>query len=107
MSGKLTKWNRRYRAYATAHGMEPEEMLRHDREQWPGGCMAGYFIWINKAWEDFTRLNGFRSREEVFLGLDDPHRKFDTWLIKVVDAERALLRRAPIANENQEGREGQ
>lgn len=91
MTRALTEWNRRYIAYATAHGMTPEAMLENDREKWPGGCMAGYILWINKAWEDFTRLQGFRHREEVLLGLDDPHRKFDAWLLQWAQAERMLL----------------
>ena len=38
--------NTGYRAYARAHGMSPDEMLAHDMQRWPGGCMAGFIVWI-------------------------------------------------------------
>lgn len=39
-------WNPRYTVYAKLHGKDEEEMLAHDREVWPGGCMLGFMLWI-------------------------------------------------------------
>lgn len=43
----------RYVAYATAHGRDPEAMLDHDDERFPGGCMAGFIVWVGAQLRDF------------------------------------------------------
>ena len=40
--------NPNYRAYSRAHGMSPDDMLAHDMQRWPGGCMAGFIVWIGE-----------------------------------------------------------
>lgn len=44
-----------YVAYAKSHGMSADEMLACDREQYPGGCMTGFILFVadmkRKFWE--------------------------------------------------------
>lgn len=35
-----------YTAYAAAHEMTPIEILKADEENWPGGMMTGFFLWM-------------------------------------------------------------
>jgi hypothetical protein len=73
-----TKWNPRYVVYCRAHGMpDPEEMLKHDRKRWPGGCMTGFLLWIPGRWREYVRLNPGVNLE--FL-TDADHADFDAWL---------------------------
>jgi len=53
---RVASWNPRYVAYAKAHGRGPRAMLTLDRMRWPGGCMCGYIVWINRKWNEFARI---------------------------------------------------
>lgn len=35
-----------YRAYAADHEKTPEQMIRADRDAYPGGSMAGFIAWV-------------------------------------------------------------
>lgn len=72
------KWNPYFLAYARAAGREPDAQLEHDKARYPGGCMAGFIVWIAAAKRrfahahpdcilpngDYRRLNN----TEAFLG---------------------------------------
>ncbi len=45
--------NPRYTAYARAHDKSPDEMLSHDKNEWPGGCMVGFMLWIGEQKKAF------------------------------------------------------
>ena len=70
-------WNPRYLAYSAAHLRTPAEQLRHDVAEYPGGCMAGFLIWIKQRWRQWRALNGFGP--EDILGSPEV-RQFDAWL---------------------------
>jgi hypothetical protein len=36
-----------YLDYCAEQGRTPEAQDKHDREQYPGGCMTGYILWSN------------------------------------------------------------
>lgn len=38
----------RYVAYCAAHGRTPDAQGARDRNRWPGGCMTGYIMWIQR-----------------------------------------------------------
>lgn len=77
-------WNPRFIAYAKAHGHTPVEQLKADRQEYPGGCMCGFILWLNRQWGAFRELHGFKSQEALILGLKDAHRQFDEWLARVI-----------------------
>ena len=48
MTSMNNDWNPRYLAYCRATGgLSPDATLERDREQYPGGCMCGFILWIN------------------------------------------------------------
>lgn len=70
-------WNPRYVAYATAHGRDPDAMLAHDVERWPGGKMTGFLLWIGERWATWDAQRG-QGRDHV-RG-DAEIKAFDAWL---------------------------
>jgi hypothetical protein len=68
--------NPRYICYARAHGRDPEAMLQHDTDAWPGGCMAGFIGWIGEQWR--TWRTETEAPEPPFS--DSQHAAFDQWL---------------------------
>jgi hypothetical protein len=63
----MTEWNPRYVLYAEAHGFDPEAMLEHDKQVWPGGCMVGFSFWIQEAWRQFPGYPWERENFDEFL----------------------------------------
>lgn len=55
--------NPRYIAYAKTHGRTPKKQLEYDREQYPGGCMCGFILWISKNLREFKK-----KHPECFIG---------------------------------------
>jgi len=51
------KYNPRYVAYSTSHGKTPEEMLEYDRKRYPGGCNAGFLLWIQENIREYKSIN--------------------------------------------------
>lgn len=70
-------FNPRFILYARAHGREPEAMLDHDRERFPGGLMAGFLTWISERWQAWDSKHG-HSRDHARSR--DEHTAFDAWL---------------------------
>ena len=50
-------WNPLFVAYARVHGREPQQQLDHDDKAWPGGCMCGFILWMEKLREQFWKLH--------------------------------------------------
>lgn len=55
--------NPRYVAYARSQGRSPAAQLRHDLEEYPGGCMCGFILWIRARVREFQTL-----RPDCFVG---------------------------------------
>lgn len=73
--------NPRYLNYCRAHGKTPDEMLEHDRKEWPGGVMAGFILWHKaRLGESMKALPGAWAP----YGLTD-HAAYDAWLTARVD----------------------
>lgn len=51
----LGDFTQEFTAYAMAHGRRPADQLAHDKEAWPGGCMAGFITWMSGALREFKR----------------------------------------------------
>ena len=68
----------RFVAYAAEQGRLPEAQLAHDAEQWPGGKMCGFILWIPEAWARWAAETGERP-EWAGAWSDRQHRKFDAW----------------------------
>lgn len=75
----MVQWNHRFTAYAAAHGKTPTEMVAADDAAYPGGRMAGYINWIRSAWDEWERVTGRPSRDQVPLSAAE-HQAFDEWL---------------------------
>jgi hypothetical protein len=70
-------FNPRYTEYARVHGKTEEEMLAYDKEQYPGGCMAGFVNWINDKWFKWKMLNNI---SKDFPLSTEHHDAFTNWL---------------------------
>ena len=53
----LATHNPRYVCYARAHNRTPAEQLAQDKLDWPGGCMAGFMLWMSARWVEFWNLH--------------------------------------------------
>lgn len=76
----MKRWNPRYVAYAKAHDRTPDAQLTHDREVWPGGCMAGFMLWISEQWQRWHDDRGLRrtaSGHNDHVLSDADHASFD------------------------------
>lgn len=74
-------FNFRYVCYAHSHGLDPDEMLVHDKKLYPGGCMAGFANWMSGAFKAFCvahKMPNLNTAKLVY-GDDFPDR-FDGWL---------------------------
>ena len=68
-------YNPRYLKYCQAHNMNPAEMGKHDQMLYPGGCMAGFILWIQAKWGEWRRMNNYYGP-----ALAVHHESFDAWL---------------------------
>ena len=68
--------NPRYLAYCRAHGMDPKDMKRIDKERFPGGSMAGYQLWISGKYGEFRTMTHNKKRN---FSAED-YKAFDKWL---------------------------
>ena len=75
-SAATVSWNPRFVAYSRAHGLSPEGMLARDDEQWPGGRMAGFMLWLRTQWRDWADTQG--GMPAVLYPAH--HAAFDAWL---------------------------
>ena len=72
-------WNSRYVKYSQAHGRTPEQQMEQDRIDWPGGCMCGFVLWIQKQVRDMDHAwPGTVAGGHVWDQQD-----FDAWLSMV------------------------
>ena len=62
----MKKWSPRFSLYARAQGRKPQAQLDHDREKYPGGCMAGFFSWMT------LRINRFAAKHPEHCFIVDP-----------------------------------
>jgi len=86
MATDNTQWNPRYINYCRHHGIaDPEEMLAIDREAHPGGCMAGFILWMGTRIREWAAEKGLRPNERArwfgpgwnaWDGTGDPRRAF-------------------------------
>jgi hypothetical protein len=70
----------RYLAYCQAHGKTPDEMMQHDIEAYPGGCMTGFILWSG---EQLAKAR--KEHPDWFLNSTlHNHAEYDSWLQKEV-----------------------
>ena len=69
----MTQYSTPYTAYAKAHNKTPDEMLAHDKNAWPGGCMAGFILWVRQKKQEF-----FAAHPEACMDRD-AIRDRDAW----------------------------
>jgi hypothetical protein len=78
-------WNPRFTLYAKSNGLSERQQLKKDREEWPGGCMIGFSLWIGRKWSEWWQQHRGDRRdlpESVFDAIrgDEEHKLFDEWL---------------------------
>jgi len=64
------QYTQRYVTYCAVHGKTPQQMLAHDKKEWPGGYMCGFTLWISARWQEWQKAGG-RAGD---------HAAFDAWL---------------------------
>ena len=63
------------------HGeRNPDKMLEKDREQWPGGCMIGFSLWIQRKWQEWYASIGRGKLPLHWQRYYQDHAAFDRWL---------------------------
>ena len=77
--------NPRYAAYAQAHGRTPDEMMVHDRDKWPGGCMCGFIVWISEQRQGFWEACPAAFVDRHTYTIHDQ----DAWTAFLVSASKA------------------
>lgn len=50
----MNAYSRPYAAYCASSGLEPDECLRRDEEEFPGGCMTGFILWIGARRREYA-----------------------------------------------------
>jgi len=58
---EVEKWNPRYVIYARSLGLTAEAAVERDEKEWPGGCMAGFILWMERSILEFEELHGISS----------------------------------------------
>lgn len=76
----------RYLAYCASQGRSPEAQLAHDRQEFPGGVMCGYILWIGAQWAAWDRLVGWPKGAPHS---EPEHQQFDAWLAEQFDFKAA------------------
>lgn len=76
----MTVYAYRYRAYAASQGLSTDAVMERDREQYPGGVMAGYMSWIDEQWRAW--LKETKRRGDFALSKQD-HDDFDARLARI------------------------
>jgi len=72
-----TDFQPRYLAYCAAHGRDPKSQLANDDQEWPGGVMCGYILWITDQWASWKREVKWPRGAPIF---QQQHEAFDEWL---------------------------
>ena len=76
----MKKWNPRFLNYCrVSGGLDPDATIVRDKEEYPGGCMCGFTIWIQRKWQQWLKLKGYCFD---FPCSDRDHEEFDRWLDK-------------------------
>lgn len=77
---KVRDWTHRFVCYAKSQGNDPEDQLAKDSIDYPGGSMAGYILWMNDRWHEFSKIKGCERRAaSVYYS-----KEFDAWLAEKV-----------------------
>lgn len=91
-SSRNHEYNVRYVYYANAHGKSPQDMMEHDTKKYPGGCMAGFLLWMDKRKQEFAVAHPdamyFESGETGISRIKDPV-KWTEFLEQAAKAKRA------------------
>lgn len=75
----MAEWNSRYVAYATAHGLMPDEMQVHDSERHPGGPI--FILWNGARLQEYRKEIGIGPYDTLS---PEQHAAYDVWLDKWV-----------------------
>lgn len=73
--------NPRWLGYMYAMGFtDPDEFMEHEHEQWPGGCMCGFMLWMAPRKREFiTHIQSDLPHAlQMLIGQRAPHVWNDT-----------------------------
>lgn len=75
-------YNYRYVLWAKRHNLTPEEMLEKDKQDWPGGCMTGFSLWIQERRDSLLRFHKLPIGDlrQLCRIVPDIQKAFDNWL---------------------------
>lgn len=86
MTEGIATWNPRYTLYAKLHGKSEEDMIKLDRERYPGGCMTGFMAWVQHHLLEYRDAHPEQHVHDVdrrpMYGAFVDHEHVDAWLRK-------------------------
>lgn len=69
-------WNPNYLAYAKSKNLTPEACMAKDTEEYPGGKMTGFILWMSQQTIEFDKINRPADTYHQPTNLYNPHQKF-------------------------------
>ena len=76
-----SNWNPFFVSYSISQGRTPEDQLAYDKEEWSGGCMAGFMLWADEKFREWKAASKYAACSEPANYIVRWYREeFDAWL---------------------------
>ena len=72
--------NPRYLAYCKANNNIPKIQMKKDINEYPGGKMCGFILWISQKWEEFGKTQGWKHSHYNYIKTEAIYTSFDRFI---------------------------